>query len=201
MQAHRRADGAACTGLDLSEGTRARQRARRGPPESRLDFHVGSLGRGPPPPRPLHACHRAGGARLRARERCGLDELKKCRAPRPRSSTTFSAPASCRDAQGGAHRLGFDALLGHVAWRRTVDASGLELRYYENIDAHMAHAYRSWRRRRRATTSSRRTARRSRTTTERRRGRRPPRRSARTSQCSPCASAPPVSRGMIRVHR
>lgn len=38
-------------------------------------------------------------------------------------------------------RLGFDVLLGHVAWRRAVDASGLVLRHYENIDAHMALAY------------------------------------------------------------
>merc|ERR1712007_218839 len=40
-------------------------------------------------------------------------------------------------------RLHFDNILGHKAWRRIVDESDLQLKYYQNLDAHIAYGYRS----------------------------------------------------------
>lgn len=140
--------GAACTGLDLSEGNIARaNELAAAHPESRLDFHVGSFTDVPASlhGRFTHVIAQEALVYAHAELPRALDELKKVLRPGGVALVNdflgADGPVSAETRKAVHDRLGFDVLLGHVAWRRTVDASGLELRYYENIDAHMAHAY------------------------------------------------------------
>lgn len=140
--------GASCTGLDLSEGNiaRANELAHQHP-DLRLDFLVGSFTN---MPASLHGCFTHVIAQesfvyAHAQLPKVLDEVHKVLVKDGVALVMdflgADGAVSTETKKAVHDRLGFQVLLGHVAWRRAVDESRLVLRHYENIDQHMAHAY------------------------------------------------------------
>jgi len=141
--------GAACTGLDLSEGNiaRAKELARQHP-DLNLDFLVGSFTDMPASlyGRFTHVIAQESLVYAHAQLPTVLDELHKVLVKDGVALVNdflgADGPVSEQTKKAVHERLGFHVLLGHMAWRRAVDESRFVLRHYENIDRHMAHAYR-----------------------------------------------------------
>lgn len=140
--------GAACTGLDLSQGNIARAAAfAKEHPELRLDFHVGSFTQIPTElhGRFTHVIAQESLVYAHADLAQIFDELTKVLRPGGvvlvNDFLGADGPVSAETRKAVHDRLGFEVLLGHIGWRRAVDESALVLRHYENIDEHMAFAY------------------------------------------------------------
>ena len=141
--------GAECVGVDLSPGNIERASAMAlSRPDLRLSFAEGSftalqeeLCRG----EFTHLIAQESFCHAHAALPTIFENVKAALAPGGLAviNDYLGADVEVSDTtQRNVHdRLGFGELLGHVAWRRCAESSGLEILHYENLNRHMAHGY------------------------------------------------------------
>lgn len=141
--------GARCTGVDLSPGNVARAKELAAcRPELDLAFHEGSF-TGLSPElhgKFTHVVAQESFVHVHAELPAIFDQVKRSLAPGGRAVLNdylgADGPVSDETKKAVYDRLGFDVLVGHQAWRRAAEDSGLELMHYENLNRHMELGYR-----------------------------------------------------------
>lgn len=140
--------GASCTGLDLSPRNIERAKAvAAAHPDLSLDFVVGSFTELPTELHGnfTHVLAQEALVYVHGKLPIALGEVAKALVPGGLALINdylgADGEVSAATKKAVHDRLGFDTMLGHKAWRRLVDDSQLSLRYYEDTDRHMEHAY------------------------------------------------------------
>lgn len=141
--------GAQCTGMDLSETNveRCQQLAKENP-NLQLDFLVGSFTELPAPlltRKFTHVFAQLAFCHVHELLSTTMDEVKKVLGHGGVAvimDYIGTEDAVIDDTREHVHkRLHFNVLHGHRTWRNIVDAAGLNILHYENLDRHMLQSY------------------------------------------------------------
>lgn len=141
--------GAECVGVDLSPGNIKRANAMADSrPDLRLSFTTASFSELPDKLRRGYFSHviaQESFSHAHAILPTIFEQVKAALAPSGVAVINDYCGADIvvsETTKRNVHdRLGFGELLGHIAWRRTAESTGLEILHYENLDRHMAHGY------------------------------------------------------------